>query len=596
MVIRIRTRIAVLGIISAAVVALLAGSVWCAFQRITVLSPLALEHQADLRLVTALAPQPALTSEICLLAHQYRDATPDQRRLLQDRSITMLAEFKASWDRMIEAAPNHDQRDQRSLALDKGGEVFSLVAAYLATIDAAPANAAPVPAPGTAPTLAPAASALQAIDQAVADERALIDQVGATTNALLTLRESQMRSQVEETGSSLLTESLICIGIIVASNWLVGSSIVRHIGRAAGRLRSGTDQVATAAVEVSAGAQRIAQGASEQAASLEQTTAALEELSSSCSQNAANARQANVLATEASKTSLSGERTARKAAADAAAKLKELGEAITAIRTSYDKTTQVVASIDDIAIQINLLALNAAVEAARAGEAGLVFAVVAVEVRNLAARSTEEAKSTAALIKEARANTERVQTVSASVQEHLVHALDREVVGSFQQMVGVVLKVSRLAGEVANASDEQAKGIFQINQAVAKMDKVTQENAAGAEEAAASSEEMQSHAQELTLVVTALQALLSGGQSALEAAPSVLRKPLAVSVAETTRPNHSAPASPSPILALPPCQRTVTPSRNGHAITQAERQLKPSQVIPLTDEEAADHQGDFSRF
>ena len=222
--------------------------------------------------------------------------------------------------------------------------------------------------------------------------------------------------------------------------------------------------------------------------------------------------------------------------------------------------------------------------------------MVADEVRNLAARSTEEAKSTAALIKEARANTERVQTVSASVQEHLVHALDREVVGSFQQMVGVVLKVSRLAGEVANASDEQAKGIFQINQAVAKMDKVTQENAAGAEEAAASSEEMQSHAQELTLVVTALQALLSGGQSALEAAPSVLRKPLAVSVAETTRPNHSAPASPSPILALPPCQRTVTPSRNGHAITQAERQLKPSQVIPLTDEEAADHQGDFSRF
>ena len=141
-----------------------------------------------------------------------------------------------------------------------------------------------------------------------------------------------------------------------------------------------------------------------------------------------NARQANALASEATKASEAGESAARHAAAEVATQLKELARAIEAIRLSTDKTTQVVESIDDIAIQINLLALNAAVEAARAGEASLGFAVVADEVRNLAARSTEEAKNTSALIKESRANTERVHEVSRAVQEYLARTFDQDVV------------------------------------------------------------------------------------------------------------------------------------------------------------------------
>jgi methyl-accepting chemotaxis protein len=288
------------------------------------------------------------------------------------------------------------------------------------------------------------------------------------------------------------------------------------------------------------------------------------------------------LASEATKASEAGESAARHAAAEVATQLKELARAIEAIRQSTDKTTMVVESIDDIAIQINLLALNAAVEAARAGEAGLGFAVVADEVRNLAARSTEEAKNTSILIKESRANTERVHEVSKAMQEFLARTFDQDVVSNFQKLVTMVRKVSQLSAEVAAASDEQSRAVGQINSAVAQMDKVTQENAASAEQSAASSEELQAQSEALKMGVGELQMLTIGrmisGQSVAAAVPQTAPQVI-------PRRLQQPAAAPQ--------------QRHGQIHSTAGRpggNRTPAQEIPLTDEEAAQHQGDFGKF
>ena len=176
--------------------------------------------------------------------------------------------------------------------------------------------------------------------------------------------------------------------------------------------------------------------------------------------------------------------------------MARMGKVINQIKESSDETVKIIKTIDEIAFQTNLLALNAAVEAARAGDAGRGFAVVAEEVRNLAQRSAVAAKSTSDLIAGSR---ERAEAG--------VHMAD-EVAKALDQVNESVQKVGDLIGKVSTASQEQARGVTQVNQALAQMDKVTQTNAATAEQNASSSSELSSQAGLVNSIVTSLAQLI----------------------------------------------------------------------------------------
>jgi methyl-accepting chemotaxis protein len=256
------------------------------------------------------------------------------------------------------------------------------------------------------------------------------------------------------------------------------NTAVDNLDQALQQVAEGTAQVSSAGQQISAGSQSLAQGANEQASSLEEVSSSLEEMASMTKQNAENANQAKNLSAEANTNAAQGTEA-----------MNRMSSSINKIKESSDQTAKIVKTIDEIAMQTNLLALNAAVEAARAGEAGRGFAVVAEEVRNLAQRSAQAAKNTADMITESVKNAEEGVKIST------------EVAKSFDAIAGSAKKVNDLIAEIAAASGEQSQGIDQVNNAVAQMDKVTQQNAANSEESASAAEELSSQAEELQTMV-----------------------------------------------------------------------------------------------
>ncbi|HEY1628801.1 MAG TPA: methyl-accepting chemotaxis protein [Tepidisphaeraceae bacterium] len=299
----------------------------------------------------------------------------------------------------------------------------------------------------------------------------------------LTHPDAQLSETISSCKSGVVFGVVLSAVLVTLTAWLIVRSIGEALAQVVSTLGENSNQVASASSHIASSSQSLAQGSSEQAAALEETTSALEEMSSMTKKNAETAQQAAALSEQA------------KASADRSNQaMGKMSVAINDIQKSASETAKIIKVIDEIAFQTNLLALNAAVEAARAGEAGKGFAVVAEEVRNLAMRSAEAAKNTAAMIEGS------VNNARSGV------AISTEVAKALEEITTASTKMNGLIAEIAAASREQAQGIEQVNISVTQMDKVTQSSAANAEQSAGAAEELNSQAEQMAAVVKQLVA------------------------------------------------------------------------------------------
>ena len=358
--------------------------------------------------------------------------------------------------------------------------------------------------------------------------------------------------------------SLLFGGILFAAliAILITRSITRPIHKIIEELSDGATQVAAASGEISSSSQALAEGATEQAASLEETSASLEEMSSTVQQNADNAGQAQQLSTVAKDTAVKG-----------AGSVNRMIEAVGEINESSDKVSKIIKVIDEIAFQTNLLALNAAVEAARAGEHGKGFAVVAEEVRNLAGRSSEAAKTTSGLIEE------------STAKARLGSELASESGTVLDEIVTNATKASDLISEIAAASREQAEGINQVTKAVTQMDQVTQQNSAYSEETASSSEELSAQAENLKDIVETLVGIVGGSREynmrrRAESAPSKRAKKY-----EYAKREGSPDKAISNIVHNLVKESKEKENNLSWSGRNTARVVRPNEVIPMDDED-----------
>ncbi|MBD3243367.1 MAG: hypothetical protein GF331_22445 [Chitinivibrionales bacterium] len=358
------------------------------------------------------------------------------------------------------------------------------------------------------------------IGETVVELQRSVDEFNEFLDDQFEQKQAMMSGTLDQMRGLNMVVGVLTVIVAALVAYLTARSIVRPLSSIGGNLRMGAEQVSEASEQLATTGQMMSQSAGRQASSLEEVSGSLEEMSGVTKQNAANAKEADEMAAGANR-----------AVDEGAAAVQRMNESIERISASADQTSRIIKTIDEIAMQTNLLALNAAVEAARAGDAGRGFAVVAEEVRSLAMRSAEAARSTAELIEDSRRNTQ--DGVAAS----------EEVTRSLTRIADSIAKVSGLISGVSAASEEQSLGIEQVTAAVAQMDSITQDTAASAEESASAGEELAGQAQSLYGLVSELTLLCgrkgddadTAGASCRWVPPARAESPLP----EETSPSHT---------------------------------------------------------
>lgn len=228
---------------------------------------------------------------------------------------------------------------------------------------------------------------------------------------------------------------------------------------AATEIDAGSDQLSHAAID-------LAEGCTVQAGQVSEVAGMIEQMTNSMEQKAQEAQDTVQISTNAGEMLLVGNQ-----------KMQELKVAIGDISKCSEEIRTIIGTIEDIASETNLLSLNASIEAARAGEAGRGFAVVAEQVKKLAEESTQAAGETRDLI----------QTTIEAVEKGIMIA--DETASNMDEVMSGAREATEMMSQMAVALREEANKMQQIDENIAKVAEVVDNNSAASEETAAVSEE-----------------------------------------------------------------------------------------------------------
>jgi methyl-accepting chemotaxis protein len=248
----------------------------------------------------------------------------------------------------------------------------------------------------------------------------------------------------------------------------------RQVSEGVGVLGSSTSAILS-------GTTQVAAGASQAAAVISQTAVTLDEVKQTALVSTQKARYVSETAQKAAQVSQTGRRSVE----DAIEGMQQIREQMEMIADSIMRLSEqtqaigeIIASVNDLSEQSNLLAVNAAIEAAKAGEHGVGFAVVALEVKSLAAQSRQATAQVRTILGDIQKATSNA-VIAAEQGAKVVDAGARQSYDAgeaIQRLSDTIIESASAASQIAVSAQQQLIGMDQLAQAMGNIRLATTQN------------------------------------------------------------------------------------------------------------------------
>ncbi len=265
-----------------------------------------------------------------------------------------------------------------------------------------------------------------------------------------------------------------------------------------------------AVVEILAATQKQATGAHEQSSAVVQTSTTVDELKAIAEQSVSRIQEVANATQRTAKVSRAGQQSVLDTIASMRkikVRVEGIAENILALSEQTQQIGEIIATVNDIAVQSNILALNASVEAARAGEYGKGFAVVAVEVRNLA----EQSRQATAQVKAILSDIQKATNATVMATEEGTKGVDEgmqlasQAGEAIEQLAAVIEESTQTSMQVVAGGRQQAAGVEQVALAMQNINQATVQGLDSTRRAEKATRELDELARSLTGIVEQYQ-------------------------------------------------------------------------------------------